>query len=110
WSENLPWHIPSAQDRVNCYHSGQNLLALQSTYHIEASISNPAFCTLSKMGGLTDLLMWLHKRIEEKGGEVGKVHPLAQSFLVSISSRMLVWLSRPVHLLGCGLDLNLALS
>ena len=52
------------------------------------------------MGGLTDLLMWLHKRIEEKGSEVGKVHPLAQTFLVSISSRMLVRLSRPIHLLG----------
>jgi hypothetical protein len=28
------------------------------------------------MGGLTDLLMWLHERIEEKGGEVGKVYPV----------------------------------
>jgi len=52
------------------------------------------------MVGLTNLLMWLHKRIEEKGGEVGKVHHLAQSFLVSSSSRMLVCLSRPIHLLG----------
>ncbi len=64
------------------------------------SISNPAFCTLSNMGGLINLLIWLHKRIEEKSGEVGKVHPRAQSFLVSISSRMFVRLSRPVHLLG----------
>jgi len=70
------------------------------TLHQRVSISNPALCTLSKMGGLTDLLMWLHKRIEEKGSEVGKVHPLAQTFLVSISSRMLVRLSRPIHLLG----------
>src|SRR5260370_16928261 len=44
--------------------------------------------------------MWLHKRIEEKGCEVGKVYPLARSFLVSISSRVLVWLSRPIHLLS----------
>ena len=50
---------------------------------IGVSISNPAFCTLSNMGGLTDLLIWLHKRIEEKGGEVGRVHPLAQSFLLA---------------------------
>jgi len=64
------------------------------------SISNPAFCTLSKMGGLTDVFMCLYKRIQEKGGEVGKVHPLAPSFLVSISSRIRVRLSRPIHLLG----------
>ena len=64
------------------------------------SISNSEFCTLSQTGGLTDFLMWLHKRIEEKGCEVGEVYPLARSFLVSIVSRMLVWLSRPIHLLS----------
>jgi hypothetical protein len=53
---------------------------------VGVSISNPAFCTISKEGGLTDVLMWLHKRIEEKGGGVGNVQPLVQSFLVSISS------------------------
>jgi len=52
------------------------------------------------MGDLIDLLMWLQKRIEEKGCAVGKVYPLTRSFLVSISSRMLVWLSRPIHLLS----------
>jgi hypothetical protein len=50
------------------------------------SISNVAFCTLSNVGLLIDLLMCLHRRIEEKGDEVGNVSPLAQSFLVSISS------------------------
>src|SRR5437667_11866516 len=50
---------------------------------IGVSISNPAFCTLSNMGVLTDLLIWLHKWIEEKSGEVGRVHPLAQSFLLA---------------------------
>ena len=66
----------------------------------EVTISNPASYTLSKMGGLTDLLMWHNTRTEEKGGEVGKIHPFAPSFLVSISSRMLVRLSKPIHLLG----------
>src|SRR6266567_2975430 len=64
------------------------------------SISNPAFCTLSDMGGLTDVLMRLHMQTHEKGCEVGNVSPLAQSFLVSISSRMLVWLSKPIRLLS----------
>jgi serine/threonine protein kinase len=50
------------------------------------SISNPAFCTLSKKGGFTHILMWLHEQIQEKGCELRKVYPLAQSFLVSISS------------------------
>jgi hypothetical protein len=45
------------------------------------SISNPEFCTRSKMGGFTDFFMCLHKRIEEKGCEVGEVYPLARSFL-----------------------------
>ena len=44
--------------------------------------------------------MWLHKQIEEKGDEVRKVYPWGQSFLVSISSRMLIWLCRPIHLLN----------
>src|SRR2546421_9379999 len=34
------------------------------------SISNSEFCTLSKMGRITNFLMWLHKQIEEKGCEV----------------------------------------
>jgi hypothetical protein len=67
---------------------------------VGVSISNSEFCTLSKTGRLIDFLMWLQKRIEEKGCEVGEVYPLVQSFLVSISSRTLVWLSRPIHLLS----------
>jgi hypothetical protein len=50
------------------------------------SISKPAFCTLSQKGRFTHLLMWLRKRIEEKGGEVRNVSSLVQSFLASISS------------------------
>jgi hypothetical protein len=63
------------------------------------SISNPEFCTLSKMGGFTDFLMWLHKRIEVKECEVRKAYLLTRSFLVNISSR-LVWLSGPMYLLS----------
>ncbi len=36
------------------------------------------------------LLKWLHTGIEEKGFEIEKVYPPARSFLMSISSRMLV--------------------
>jgi hypothetical protein len=52
----------------------------------EISTSNPVFCLISKMGGLTDLRMWLHKDFEEKDGAIGKVHLQTQSFLVSIAS------------------------
>ena len=44
--------------------------------------------------------VWLLKLIEEQGGEVGDVSPLRQSFLVRISSCMLIWLCRPIHLLS----------
>jgi hypothetical protein len=47
---------------------------LHKIARIGVSISNSEFCTLSQTGGLTDFLMWLHKRIEEKGCEVGEVY------------------------------------
>ena len=55
------------------------------------SISKREKCTLSKTRGRADLLIWLHKRIEEKSFESWKVFPLARSSLVSVLSRMLVW-------------------
>ncbi len=64
------------------------------------SISHAEFCTLSKTGVHTDVLMRLLKRIGEKECKVRKVYPLARSFLVGISSRMLVCLYRPIHLLS----------
>jgi hypothetical protein len=54
------------------------------------SISKPEKCTLSKIGGRADLLMWLHKRIEEKSFEVRKADALVQSSQVSIVSRTLI--------------------
>ena len=40
------------------------------------SIAKGEKYTLSKTKGCADLLIWLHKRIEEKGFEVRKVSPL----------------------------------
>src|SRR5216683_1533465 len=73
---------------------------IRSAFHIGVSISKREKCTLSKTGGRADLLIWLHKRIEEKGFEGCKVFPLARSSLVSVLSRMLVWPYRPIHLLN----------
>src|SRR6266571_5350906 len=67
---------------------------------IGVSISKREKCTLSKTRGRADLLIWLHKRIEEKSFESWKVFPLARSSLVSVLSRMLVWPYRPIHLLN----------
>jgi hypothetical protein len=68
--------------------------------HGGVSISKREKCTLSKTGCRADLLMWLPKRIEEKGFEVRKVSPLARSSPVSILSWMLVWPYRPTYLLS----------
>ena len=50
------------------------------------SISQPAFWTRSQKGRFTHLPMWLHKRMEEQGGEVRNVSSRVPSFLASISS------------------------
>src|SRR6266566_6139534 len=44
------------------------------------SISNPAFCTLSEMGDLTGLLMWLHKRTRRKVVRLGQSIHLRNPF------------------------------
>src|SRR5256885_915637 len=55
-----------------CTMTGTLILDEDGLYGV--SISNAEFCTLSKTGDLTDFLMCLHKRIEEKGCEVGEVY------------------------------------
>ncbi len=66
-------------------------------YHWQKILKGSAYrkvksekCTLSKTGGRADLLIWLHKRIEEESFEGRKV-PLARFSLLSVLSRMLVW-------------------
>src|SRR5947209_548955 len=89
WIEEQFAGLPDRSSRPNQPATKVTLQAMQEVKKMQVnpelgiSISNPAFCTLSNMGGLTDLLIWLHKWIEEKSGEVGRVHPLAQSFLLA---------------------------
>ncbi len=48
------------------------------------SISNLEKCTLSKTGCPADVLIWLHKRIEEKSVKVWTVCSLMRSSVVSV--------------------------
>jgi hypothetical protein len=60
---------------------GDSLAALQDLQregkirHIGGSIAKREKCTLSKTEGCADLLIWLPRRIEEKGFEVRKISP-----------------------------------
>src|SRR5947209_7011369 len=50
------------------------------------------------MGLCTQPLIWLPKRIEEKSFEVWKGCSLVKSSVMSVLSRMLIWLYRPIYL------------
>jgi hypothetical protein len=73
-------HLPPIR-QLFLYHSRSDeevpFSSLRRYQEQGVSLSNPALCTLSKMRGFTDRLMCLHKQVEEKGDEVGKVYPLA---------------------------------
>ena len=61
------------------------------------SISNHEWCTLSETEGFTGVLVWIHTGIEEIRFEVEHIYPRARSLLMSVSSRLLVWLYKAIH-------------
>src|SRR5712692_3609136 len=78
---------------------GQDTLSIVRP-SIGVSISKREKCTLSKTECFADLLIWLHKRVEEKDFGVWKVCSLVRSSMLSVLSRMLTWLYRLIHLLS----------
>jgi len=91
------WSRPFFELGANTFHRYNDELIIKVVSEPSYALSDS---TLSKTRGRADLLIWLHKRIEEKSFEGWKVFPLARSSLVSVLSRMLVWPYRPIHLLN----------
>lgn len=81
---------------------------LRSPAYEGVSLSKGEKYTRSKTECLADLLLWLPKRIEEKGFEVWSTCSLIRSSMRSVLSRMLICLYKPIYLLSVqnsGLDM-----